>query len=52
MKGRCQQYQRKVLNSMRAFSFFRSKKYFFDISISGDRTGEREVSAVPTLSHK
>ena len=27
---------------------FRSKKFFFDISISRGRTGEREVSTVPT----
>ena len=46
MKGRCQQCQRGTLNRMSAFLFF-SPKYFFDISISGGRTGERMVSEVP-----
>ena len=30
-----------------SFFVFRSKQFFFNISISGDRTGERKVSAVP-----
>ena len=47
MKGRCQRYQRDALNNMRQFSFFTPKIFFCDISISGDRTGKREVSTVP-----
>ena len=47
MKERCQLFQRGALNSMRASIFvFRSKKIFFNISISGVCTGKREVSTV------
>ena len=46
VKGRCQRYQRGALDSMLAFSFFVPN--FFYISISGGRTGEKEMSTVPT----
>ncbi len=48
LKGSCLRYQSCGLNSKRAFSFLGSTKFFFDISISGGHTGEREVSTVPT----
>ena len=47
MLGGCQKYQRDALNSVRPSSFF-AQKIFFSISISRGRTGEMEVSTVPT----
>ena len=49
MKERCQRYQRSTQSSIRAFSFF-GPKNFFEITISGVRTGERKVSAEPMRS--
>ena len=47
MKVRCKLYQRIALISMRAFFVF-NPKFFSSISISGGRSGEKEVSAVTT----
>ena len=48
MDGRCQRNQHGVINSLREFSVFRTKIFFFDISKSRDRTGEGEVTTIPT----
>ena len=47
MKLRYELYQRSALISMRAFFVF-GPKIFSSISISGGRSGEKEVSAVTT----
>ena len=51
VKGRCQQGQRGALNSVRAL-VFRSKNFFFHISISEGCRGKTEVSTVPTRCSK
>ena len=51
MKGRCQRCQSGALNIMRHFCYS-VQNFFFNISISGGCTYEREVSTVPKRGPK
>ena len=48
MKERCQLHKHFALKQYATIFVFLTKKMFFNISISGGRSGEREVSTVTT----